>query len=240
LGPVPGVISLIVAACVVFGWIVPLVVGIVRLRRRSRSDTAGLVLTIVASIWGVGGLVLGVCVGAFWLLFALVGAFNEVEQFDPSQYEGPMGVIVVPYEDRASLQVMSMGEDDTILELSSDNGRFQAPVGEYWLWMFTAKKTDEDGSEWHATSFLAMADDDELSVQADGETTLEFGPPFTASILVSEDEEEDEVGLFLQFVDSRGNEYSIARADWEEATPPRFEVRSSSGELALKGQFEYG
>ena len=230
------VIAFFVLACLVLGWIVPLVIGIVRLRRRSTGDTAGMVLTIVGSVWGVVGLMLGVCGGMFWLTLT---SFNQVKQFDPSQYDGPMGTIVVPYEGEASLQVTSMTDDGTVMELSAGDGRFQAPVGEYCLWIFTAMKTDEDGSEWEATTFLGLDAPDQITVQADNETSLELGPPFTASIAVTA-EVQNEAELELQFADNQGNQYSLSRLDWEEAAPPRFEVRSSSGELVLKGQFEYG
>jgi len=230
------VIAFFVLACLVLGWIVPLVIGIVRLRRRSASDTVGIVLTIVGSVWGVVGLMLGVCGGMFWLTLT---SFNQVEQFDPSQYDGPMGTIVVPYEGDGLLQVTSMTEGKT-LALSTGDGRFQAPVGEYTLWAFTAKKTGEDDSPWwEATTLLVQDESPQVSVRADSETSLELGPPFTASIAVT-DEAQDVVELQLEVIDSQSNQYTIGKIALEEAPPPRFEVRSSSGELVLKGQFEYG
>ena len=233
-------ISLLVVACLVLGWIPPLVVGIVRLRRRSASDTVGVVLTAVGSVWGVGGLMLGLCGGMFWILFNFVGAFDQVEQFDPSQYEGPMGTIVVSYEGQASLQVLSTAEDEKILELSADDGRFQAPVGDYRLWMFTAIRTGEGDSMWYVSAFLESGDSDNVSVQADSETPIDLGPPFAASIAVTEDKVAGKVNLELQYADSDGHQYTMSRFDWDEATSPGFEVRSSTGELVLKGQFEYG
>ena len=233
------VIAFFVLACLVLGWIVPLVIGIVRLRRRSTGDTAGMVLTIVGSVWGVVGLMLGVCGGMFWLMSSFGGPFSRVVQFDPSQHEGPMGAIVVPYEGEASLQVASMAGAKTLV-LSSHDGRFQAPVGGYSPWVFTANKTDEDGSEWQASTYLTMSGKpSQVSVQADSETSLELGPPFTASIAVTA-EQRNKVALDLKVADSQGNHYTISRLGLRAAPPPRFEVRSSSGELVLEGQFEYG
>ena len=233
----PTAVPLFVSACLVLGWIVPLVAGIVRLRR-SGSDAVGLALTTVGRVWCVGGLVLGVCGGMFWLMFRLGGPDSQIEQFDPSRHDGPMGAVVVPYEGEALLHVTSTA-DGKMMALSTGDGRFEAPVGEYRLRGLTVKKTGEDNSQWEATTLLAQDEPRQVSVRADGEASLDLGPPFTASIAVAA-EPQNVVELDLEIADSQGCQYTIVKIALGGTPPPRFEVRFSSGELVLEGQFEYG
>ena len=229
--------TLFVLACLTLGWIVPLVIGAVRLRR-SRSDPVGLAMTTVGRVWCVGGLVLGVCGGTLSLMFSFVEPIDQIEQFDPTQYEGPMGALVVPYEGEATLTV-AVSDDGEMLELSADDGRFLAPVGEYAAWTFAATKTDEDGSDWQATAFLISDEPLPVSVRADSETALEIGPPFTASIVVNT-KARDLLELDLEITDSQGHQYSIYSLGLQNDPPHCFEARTSSGELVLTGEFEYG
>ena len=236
----------LVLACLALGWLVPLVIGIARLRRKSAGG-GGLALTIVGGVWGAAAVVLGGCGGLMAFVLAVGGGWVAAEPFDPSQYDGPMGSIAVPYEGAAALEVWSSPSGKR-LGLSTTDGRFQVPVGEYTPYSFTAKRTDADGMPWSAHTFLTTARPTpgrptpgrpaQVSVQADRAVPLELGPPLTASIVVRR-QRANRVNLDLKIVDSQGRRYTITRAG-RQHMPPGFEVLSPSGEVVWQGCFEYG
>jgi hypothetical protein len=220
------VLGLAIAVVAFLGWIAPLVVGIVKLRRRR----GGIVLTIIGAVWGLGALGM-VGLGAF--SYYQVSKFRHIEEFDPAAYHGEMGTIVVSHKGQGSLLLRERKADKQI-RVAIDNGVAQAPAGEYEVVTYDAVAKDERGVKWTASCYYSKREP--LSVAASSSQQLDAGPPFTAAVAVKE-RAKGKVSIDLGIAGRGGRQYSIMRQD---GTAPGFEVLDKSGKVLWQGSFEYG
>lgn len=170
--------------------------------------------------------------GATWL--AEEGQCGQIEKFDPAQYQGAMGRIVLPLKGQAFLLVMD-AQGSRILHLTSKDGSFQAPVGQFKLLRYYATTTDASQEKWIVTGTPAQ-DKSQLNVTADASVDLEVGPPFTASVTVTK--EQDQANLSLTLLGRGGDKCVIQKMGPPE--PPSFQVVAQGGQVVWSAAFKFG
>lgn len=219
-----GIVFLVIAACFALGWIVPLVVGLVRIRRKQW----GWVLVVVGGVWGI--LAIASAVG----IANLLRRKFEFEKFDPAQYDGPMAAITWPGQLSGELMLLDP-KGSKMVRTPVTSGKAQMRTGNFSLLNYTMKTHDGGNVEWAATGSLGMA---AVSLEANSTHELTAGPPFTASIAVQKGAAGKEV-LSLNVKDLGSNLCSFTKSGRRTA-PPRFEIRDEAGKVVFSGKFEYG
>ena len=217
-----GIVFLLIAACFALGWIVPLVVGLIRIRRKQW----GWILVVVGGLWGVLAIASAVGIASLFR--------GRIEEFDPAQYDGPMTTIMWPGELSGELTLIDP-KSNKMVRTSATSGKAQMRTGNFSLLTYTMRTRDDDNVEWATTGSLGMA---AVSLEANSTRELTAGPPFTASVAVQKGAAGREV-LSLNLKDSGGNQCSFTKSGHRPA-PPRFEIRDEAGKVAFSGKFEYG
>ena len=179
-----------VLAALALGWIVPLVVGLVRLAR----DTGGRGLIALGCVWGL--LVFAsAAVVAIASLAIPVGRRSSmvsaraapVRPFDPERHDGEVGTILLGHEGEAQLVVVDR-KTGRQWQLAAADGEAKAPVGRYQVRSYRLVTASSDRRKWHAdTYFHGARHPPTLTVEADGPARLDLGPPFKAVVSVSRD-----------------------------------------------------
>jgi hypothetical protein len=225
----PWLVVFAFAGVALLGWLIPLIIGIVHMRRR----TGGLALIIVGAIWGFGAIAVG---GLGALAYREFSRATRFEYFDPSAYHGAMGAIVVPNPGELIVRDKKL---DRRLCLQINRGIARAPVGRYDVvsWTEAVAPYAPAGSEdWTASCEFDAGPSSELVVTAEGTQRLEVGPPFTVSVDVAP-QAGGRVTLILKVMGLGGHSYSIVS---RRRPPPRFEVLDGSRKVVWHGNFEYG
>lgn len=211
------------------GWILPLVLGIRRLRRK----TGGAILTGLSSLWGIAAVSLA---AAAFLPDLLKSRRPDTEDFDPSACQVQMGKIILPHKSESQL-VLYRPSQGRRWRFSTHDGVVLAPLGQYQLCQYSTTCEDAEKTKWTASCDLSYRKAKGLSVAVDAPCELEVGPPFKAQVTV--EEPAPTVHLNLKVTGRGGDNFTIRRAD-ETEEPPGFEVRSASGDPIQQGQLAFG
>lgn len=232
-GLIIGILALVLAGLIGLGWLVPLVLGIVRLRRRS----GGVVLTVLGGTWALG---VGLVGALGWLTYRTFLEFGpgaasplKVEQFEPAKYQGETGTIVLGYKGESSLEAYQR-DGTKALRLSTNDGIVKAPVGNYHVMGYQALAKEQSGAEWVARCSPGAR----VSVKAGSSTELKLGPPLTASITVKT-RGKDQVSMDLKLAGVDGGQYTISKKGGRDE-PPSFVALNKAGQVVWKGRFSYG
>ena len=217
---------------VLLGWLLPLVVGIVRTVRGQRSTG----LIVFGGAWGLFGAAgLGLLfVGA--LAFRTANRPTRTEVFDPATYEGPTGTIVVPFTARTQLSVI--GQQSAVRQqLTATGGSLIAPAGSLTVRSVDLTAADDSGAQWSASCFFRRQQQLNL---AEGETQeLKIGPPFTAKVIAKKTSD-DMCTFDLKVTGTGGNGFTIRQLGSAANKAPAFEVLNKDGEVVWQGDFKYG
>jgi len=220
-------IGLFIVLIVGLGWIIPLIIGIVK-----RKKTTGVVLLILSFCWiGV------VCIATAGLFFFAQSQSKQYEivKFDPDTYDGPVGAIKVNYPVKTILNMTDKKENKRI-SLHSDSNQLTAPCGSFELFRYCGTIDTDDGTSWSLETYL-YGKKCYVDVQSNSVVDLVFGPPLEAS--VSHRIQKPTITLNFLLEDSAGNKYSINRVN-KRLPPPKFNVIDSAGAIAWSGSFAYG
>ena len=152
---------------------------------------------------------------------------SAVKPFDPTEYKGATGTIILPYKGESALTLR--GEKENI-RLTTADGTFKAPTGDYAVNSYEASSKDEKNVKWTASTYLYKT---KISVKGGSSEELEIGPPFTASIDVK-NRSDSQVSMTFNLKDKEGNSYSIYNSE------PSFQVISQSGDAFWSGKFKFG
>ena len=228
-----GIIFLIVGAFVVAGWLIPLIVGIIRVR----NGKPGKVLFIVTGIWAVLGLaVVGFGIYAFSTFNKNMPTASNATAFDPAKHKGPMGEIVLPYKGKSILTVNPLGGGKG-LKLSTDNGILRAPAGIYSLGEFQATAVASNGEVWTASSpGFYIKGIKEINVKVGSRQNLQLGPPLTAQVYAQHNLDVNKARFDIDISGPDGRTFSLTKG----AKSPGFVVLSKTGETLWEGKFEAG
>ena len=169
------IIALIIAAVILLGWVVPLILGLTRFRR----TTAGVVLDVVGGLWGLGSLAL---VGVGYFAYREMSAASRVEEFRPAQYHGPVGTIALSYPGEVECTVRAVGSRSRMRATATD-GRLTLPVGEYDLSSCDLRARGPDNRLWTASTYMSSVAFRHVIVAAGASPPpITIGPPFEARV----------------------------------------------------------
>lgn len=231
-----GVSIFITIAGALFGWPILLIIGIVKCVRRTKNAKKFLV---AGCVWGL--LAVMTISWGIWTINN-VRTYHEAAKFNPAEYDGPVGTLVLPYNRDGQLYFRldtSTGEerefgDFQIAEIT--DGKTTLPAGRLGLsYMSFSLKLPRGG-----TAMLSILPQQEYStflLEPDATHTLTGGPPLTASIEIRSGAKRGRpVELDFALVDTAGNDITLRVGN----TPPQFEAISPTGECFWRDKFEYG
>jgi len=213
------------AGVFMLGWIIPLAIGIVQLRRRRAP--AGIILTVVGALWAVPAVAALVTAGAFYFGY---GPSFGTHTFDPARHLGPRATIIIPWQGKGTLEFRWRSRQYLS---ESDNGQFAVPAGSLPLTNFTAYSSP-DKTGWQARSTFDQRS--QLSLAANEQHALAAGPPYTAQVKVQE--AAGKAYMSMDIKDAGGNVAGIS--DVARKSPPHFDVLDKAGKVVWQGKFEYG
>jgi hypothetical protein len=231
-------------AIFVLGWLVPLVLGIVRIA--SQKKYGGL-LTWIGAVWGFLA-VLGVA--GIVIFFCMMNKRYEPQDFDPVSYKGKTGRIVIPHKGDGEI-TLSINEAQSLLgqsrnlRLTSTNGDFVAPAGKIqYISSIELTQTDEAGTRWKARTYVGVLDQDGNNAPTklkEGQVlNLDIGQSLKAAMEVSP-AAAGQVSMNMQITDNGKHSFTVSKD-----TPslvrdkPKFQVLDSDGKVLWEDSLEYG
>jgi hypothetical protein len=172
-------IAIPVVLFVLFGWVVPLSLGI----RRRRNGLSGIVLIILGSVWGL----IGICMIPVAVVIALavsrVSSEDRLETFDSSKYSGETGKVTLSFKGDVDLILENTGTHRRML-FKFHNGEGRVPPGTYRINYFSGCLTDQQNVRWSASSNFPYGQNDSFSVVIGSLLNIDVGPPFCIRVLV--------------------------------------------------------
>ncbi|MEN6305349.1 MAG: hypothetical protein ABFD96_21680 [Armatimonadia bacterium] len=210
------------------GWLVPLIVGIISIRRH-RQNAVGYVLSGIGALWAVGAAT------ALLLAFSYVRGHQQgtsPSDFTPQTFQGKT----------FSLKVGDLG--DGYLD-GYDRGRryrFKAANGAVMVPADTRLDTcvitrQADKVRWEARTSLSglLARD-----VAGPQQQVLVGPPFTVQITTARMPRQTSGNVYLRLETKDRGGHLTTISSTPRAQPPSFEARDSKGNLVWSGRFSYG
>lgn len=217
------VVVLILVGLQFVAWIIPLVIGIVKLRRGDR--TAGLVLTIVGGAWGALMLLAGIPMA---LVFGMGYYATRSTEFDATTYKGAQAAIVSTWNGPGEL---TYRRDKTRYRSRSKDGRYPVPAGELRL---ESLRLEAGQPAWSVRTTLSELAP--LQLAGGAEQRLEAGPPLTVRARVNTSESSSSISL--EYRDSFDHQAYITAPSG--AAPAQFEVCDAAGRRIWSGKFSSG
>ena len=210
--------------------LVSVITGIIALMKIGRSDGM-----LKGRAWALSGLLMGLVpllLFAGFIIYSIVMAVSasrpySAKPFNPSQYNGATGSIVLPYKGESALTLIGKGES---IRLSTTDGTLKAPTGDYQVRLYEASGQDEKNVKWTASTHLPKT---KISVKSGSSEELEIGPPFIASVDVK-NKTNNYVSMTFNLKDNAGNSFTIYNSE------PSFQVLSQSGNILWQGKFQFG
>ena len=220
-------VFLILALFFCLGWILPLVIGLVR-RRKGKSSAA---LIVLGGVWGgISVLGLGLLSIAVILYMNTVGRW-DVTDFDPSSYEGNTAVVMVPAQGKAEMTA-AMGDGSTSYRFSSERGEFVVPAEKLDVYSFSLSRQDAEGKQWQLSWWFN--DDYQLDPSAAGPVSIDKGPPLTVRVKRRELPDGAQK-IEMETLDSRGMKVSL-----DAPHNPVIQIIDESGAVIWSHKMEHG
>lgn len=229
-----GFIIMAVMAVMAIGWIIPLVFGLVFVRRRRGL---GITLLAVAGLWGF--LAGSAVVGVVMLVRQQAKMFGEEQVFNPATHQGPTGTVIVAHKGTSSLTLFSAGATQPgRIRIDGKTSSLTVPVGTYSLWNYEITELDATKHAWRASSILAGATTGGLLVvNAKSSQTLDVGPPLAAQVVIGASSK-SKADFTLALRDKAGHSWSISGGAPEASKGSGFEVRDKAGKVLWTGKFD--
>ncbi|MBI5777934.1 MAG: hypothetical protein HZA49_00565 [Planctomycetes bacterium] len=185
--------------------------------------------------WAISGLLMGLIplllIGGLiiygFVMAASASRSYSAKPFDPSQYKGATGSIVLPYKGESVLTLYGKGES---IRLTTADGTIKTPVGDYTVSSYEASGQDEKNTKWTASSYPRSS---RVVVKDGTPAHLAIGPPFMASVDVKSGPG-NQVSMTFNLKDNAGNSFTIYNSE------PSFQVISQSGDTLWQGKFQFG
>lgn len=213
-----------------FGWLIPLIIGI----RRKRRQAGGTGLIAAGSIWGA----ISVILLSFTILsISRITRQLQSETFDAASYKGQTGTITLPWNDTFTLQFIGASSNGGNLNIIGKAGSAAAPTGTFTIGMVYLSSVISNTPLFTATTWPNNPTSRMVSVKANEQTALSFGPPFTASVKVKQDGTTNVV-FDYKLEDSAGNSWRVS--SMKETKNVGFTVSDKTGKVVWKGHFQYG
>lgn len=225
-----GMLSPLLIFAFLLGWIVPLIMGIVRLRSRRR----GIVLLVVGSVWALSAaavIVLGVCA----IFSVICDHATETQVFNASSWTGQTGRIELPWDTDARLSLRPVAGKGAPLMLAATNRFLVVPCGEYHVTWIQVSRKDQSGALWMLYGSIPPKSCS-LHVEPDATVRLTCASGLRAWIDLHE--ARGNASMDVQVKDDSGNRFSLYSSG--DRSKPRFEVVDSAGDVLWTGSFEFG
>jgi uncharacterized membrane protein len=213
-----------------FGWLIPLVIGLVKWSRK----TGGKGWLIGSGIWAVCALVI---VGLF--IFSVVSAQRRYasEPFNQDSYKGDRATLVLPYSGSGTLSLRQTDINKAWQVTFSDTNSVVVPAGQLRIGYLSYDMKDKKG-EISGGMSCSFASNEELVAKAEDTLTLQGGPPLTAAIKAKR-ADGDKIRINYSLTDVAGNSISYWHMDSKDKNP-KFEAIGPDGSCFWSGQLEYG
>ena len=215
---------------IMIGWVVPLVIGIIRRSFGSR----GVGWFVFSGVWGFAALCL---IGLVGYSFHVARQYSKIEVFDARTHSGETGKIVLPFKGEVAL-VLRDTKNHKLLQCAGKDGIVRAPTGNYGLHHFEGYLVDEQNGRWTAGAYFVHNPAGDFTLESNGEHAIEAGPPFVARV-VAATKGREEAEFNLELTGRGAGRYTITK-DKEALGEPGFEVLSKSGEVLWRGNFKFG
>ena len=226
-----GLFFLLIAGTLCFGWLIPLVIGI---RRRMRNS-GGKALIVIGSVWGATALILTSF--AIYGIYRLIRYEVKVETFDAATYNGQPGTIAVPWNNSFNLQFLDGSSNGGPLKIIGTAGKALAPTGTFTISMINLSTATSNDDFFTACSWLNSGKPRQVTVTADRQVMLDYGPPFVASIQASQPSA-GKVELKYKLSDKQGNAWQVSSSKNRQNV--KFEARDKTEKVVWRGDFQYG
>ena len=226
LGIALGITMLVASTIFNYGWIVLLVMGIVRQKRAKN----GLKLIIISGVWVLALIGLGI--------FAL-RHIGPVEKFDPMTYKGTMGRIELSYTGESKLTLYPVGKPKK-LEVPVTNGTALAPTGNYTLMRCDITAKGQDNQDWTESCSLYSPGPNHISIQKNTPYKLQLGLPLNASVSVKPESDGKVMISLIQTGTGNVNTSTWIQDQGGWSWSPGFQVLDKAGNVIWQDKFAYG
>jgi hypothetical protein len=221
-------VAVMVSLC--FGWLIPLIVGIVKWRRK----TGGKGWLIASGIW--------CSLAVVWIGFCVYSAIsisrsNATEEFKAENYVGDRATLVLPYSGSGTLSIRQVNTGKSLRVSFVNTNSVVVPAGTLAVWHLTYQGKNEEGvvTGGMSCSFEAR---EAIVALANEVIPLKGGLPLTASITAKKTTG-DKLQLGYGLIDVAGNRISISGGTSENGNP-KFQAIGLDGNCFWSGQLEYG
>jgi hypothetical protein len=222
------IFALFVGLC--FGWLIPLVIGLVKVSRKS----GGKGWLIGSGVWAFCALII---VGLF--IFSVVSAQHRLaaETFNEATYAGDRATLILPYSGSGSLSFRQTAENKSWQVSFSNTNRVVVPAGVLKVWYLSYNIKNKEGA-FSGGMNCSFASREDLVVKAGDVLTLPGGTPFTAAITAKR-ADGDKLKINYSLTDVAGNRITYWGMD-SENKKPNFEAIGPDGSCFWSDHLEYG
>jgi hypothetical protein len=220
-------IGLLILLVIGLGWIIPLVIGIVK-----RKTALGIVLIVLSCTWV---LFIGLMSFGLFVISRIETRGMETVKFNPDTYDGPVGTIKVSFPAKTTLYLIEE-KNEKRYQVDSDSNELITPCGRFKLYMYAGSIPADDGTRWSVNTYLYNKKC-YAQIEPGSVVELVFGPPLEAS--VSPGKQGTNVRFNFNLRDSAGNKYTLARIG-SKLPPPKFNVVDAAGTVVWSDAFEFG
>ena len=225
-----GMLGTLLFVAFFIGWIVPLVMGIVRLRSRG----GGTLLLVVSGAWAVT--VAAVVGFGVYALFSAIGQSTQTTAaFDASSWTGRTGRIELPWDAAANLTLQPVSRKAPPVILAGTNRLVTAPCGQFYVTRMEATRSDPSGVRWTLYGNIEPKSCP-ISVEPDAVVRPACGAGLRAWVNLRE--HAGNAVMDVETKDESGNPFSIYSSGRREK--PRFQVLDPAGQVLWSGNFEFG
>jgi len=226
-------IALFIVAVMVslsFGWLIPLVVGIVKWRRK----TGGKGWLIASGIW--------CSLAAVWIGFCVYSAMTinrsyATEEFKAENYVGDCATLVLPYSGTGTLSIRQVDKGKALLVSFANTNSVVVPAGTLAVWHLTYQCKNAEGVVTGDMN-CSFESEEDIVAQANEVIPLKGGLPLTAAI-TAQKTTEGKLQLDYELTDVAGNRISISGGASEKGNP-KFQAIGLDGNCFWSGELEYG
>lgn len=225
-----GIIVLAVMVSLCFGWLIPLVVGLVKWSRK----TGGKGWLIGSGIWAA-------CAVSF-VVFCIYSAVTmsrrfATEEFDVEKYSGDKATVILPYSGSGTLSIRQVENNKAWRVPFSNTNGVTVPSGTLTVWHLSYQTKDKDGVITGGMN-CSFASEEDIVATSGGVVTLQGGAPLTA-VISAKQAEEGKLKIGYSLTDVAGNSVTL----WSGAAKsgkPKFEAIGPDGACFWSGELEYG
>lgn len=227
------IIAIVAAAVMVslcFGWLIPLIVGLVKWRRKTG-----------AKWWFMGaGIWAGLAVS--FIVFCVYSAMTvsrryAAEEFKAEDYSGDRATLVLPYSGTGTLSIRRVATGKSLRVNFANTNAVVVPAGTLAVWHLAYQEKNATGVVTGGMN-CSFESKEDIVAQANAVISLKGGLPLTASITAKK-KPENKIQLDYVLTDVAGNRISISGGSSENGNP-KFQAIGLDGNCFWSGQLEYG